>query len=112
MDGNTVAIIMTALFQYLLITVKVVALEKPLSVIHKILRLPVNTLTGDEKHYLLTRENLTQTIQIQLSQKQKLFFNFFFHFQNLYSTLNIRVKNMTLISDVFLEILALKNIVK
>ena len=28
MDGNTVAIIMTALFQYLLITVKVVALEK------------------------------------------------------------------------------------
>ena len=65
--------------QYLLITVKVVALEKvSLLVIHKILRLFVNTLTVDEKRYLLTRDNLTQTIEIQLSGKQKTFFNFFF----------------------------------
>ena len=34
----------------------------------------------NEKHYLLTREDLTQTIQIQLSQKQKTFFAFFFFF--------------------------------
>ena len=34
----------------------------------------------NEKHYLLTREDLTQTIQIQLSQKQKTFFPFFFFF--------------------------------
>ena len=40
----------------------------------------VNTLTINEKHYLLPRENLTQTIQIQLSQKQKTFFEFFFSF--------------------------------
>ena len=61
--------------QYLLITVMVVALEKvSLLVIHKILRLFVNTLTVDEKHYLLTKDNLTQTIHIQLSQKQKPFF--------------------------------------
>ena len=38
---------------------------------HKILRLFVNTLTVDEKHYLLNGENLTQPIQIQLYQKQK-----------------------------------------
>ena len=44
---------------------------------HKILRLFVKTLTVDEKHYLLTRDNLTQTIQKQLSQKQKTFFTFF-----------------------------------
>ena len=31
------------------------------------------TVTVDEKGYLLTREYLTQTIQIQLSQKQKTF---------------------------------------
>ena len=37
----------------------------------------VNTLTVDGKHYLLTRDNLTETIQIQLSQKQT-FFEFFF----------------------------------
>ena len=48
--------------------------------IHKILRLFVNTLTVNDKHYLLNRDNLTQTIQIQLSQKQKTFFEFFFAF--------------------------------
>ena len=56
--------------------------------IHKILRLFVNTLTVDEKHYLLNRDNLTQTIQIQLSQKQKTFFEFFFAF--LKSILNFK----------------------
>ena len=48
--------------------------------IHKILRLLVNTLTIDEKHYLLSRDNLTQTIHIQLSQEQKTFFQFFLPF--------------------------------
>ena len=48
--------------------------------IHKILGLLVNTLTVDEKHYLLTRDNLTQAIQIHLSQKQKTFFQFFLAF--------------------------------
>ena len=33
----------------------------------------VNTLTVDEKRYLLHRDNLTQPIQMQLSQKQKTF---------------------------------------
>ena len=35
-------------------------------------------MTLDEKHYLLTGDNLTQTIQIQLSEKEKPFFEFFF----------------------------------
>ena len=52
------------------------------------LRLFVKTLTVDEKHYLLTRDNLTQTIQIQLSQKQKTFGQFFFAF--LKSILNFK----------------------
>ena len=56
--------------------------------IHKILRLFVNTLTVNDKHYLLNRDNLTQTIQIQLSQKQKTFFEFFFAF--LKSILNFK----------------------
>ena len=34
-------------------------------------------MTVDEKHYRLTRDNLTQTIQVQLPQKQKTFFQFF-----------------------------------
>ena len=56
--------------------------------IHKILRLFFNTLTVDEKHYLLNRDNLTQPIQIQLSQKQKTFSEFFFAF--LKSILNFK----------------------
>ena len=56
--------------------------------IEKILRLFVNTLTVDEKHYLLTRDNLTQTIKLQLSQKQKKICGFFFVF--LKSILNFK----------------------
>ena len=56
--------------------------------IHKILRLFVNTLTVDDKHYLLNTENLTQAIQIKLSQKQKTFFEFLFAF--LKSILNFK----------------------
>ena len=54
--------------------------KKSLLVIHKILKLFVNTLTVDEKHYLLNTDNLTQAIQIQLSEKQKTFSQFFFFF--------------------------------
>ena len=47
-----------------------------------------NTVTVDEKHYLLNRDNLTEPIQIQLSQKQKIFSEFFFAF--LKSILNFK----------------------
>ena len=50
------------------------------------LRLLVRTLTDDEKYSLLYRENLTQPIQILLSQKRKTFFHLFFEFSK--STLN------------------------
>ena len=65
---------------------KELALEKSLLLIQKILSLFVNTLAVDEKHYLLTRDNLTQTIQIQLSQKQKKIFKFFLDFFKIYIT--------------------------
>ena len=56
--------------------------------IYKILRLFVNTLTANDKDYLLNRDNLTQPIQMQLSQKQKTFSEFFFAF--LKSILNFK----------------------
>ena len=55
-------------------------------VLCKFLRLLVKTLTDDEKYSLLYRENLTQPIQILLSQKRKSFSNFFSTFSK--STLN------------------------
>ena len=45
-------------------------------------------MTVNEKSYLLTRDNLTRTIQIQLSQKQKTLFQFFLAF--LKSILNFK----------------------
>ena len=56
--------------------------------IHNILSLFVNTLTVNDKHFLLNRDNLTQTIQIQLSQKRKTVFEFFLAF--LKSILNFK----------------------
>ena len=43
----------------------------------KILGLFVNTLTDDDKYSLLYRDNLTQQIQILLSQKPKTFSQLF-----------------------------------
>ena len=62
---------------------------RSLLVIHKILRLFANTLTVDDKHYLLNRDNLRQPIQMQLYQKQKQISEFFF-FQFLKSILNFK----------------------
>ena len=55
-------------------------------VLCKILSLFVNTLTADDKYSLLNRDNLTQSIQTLLSQKQKTFSRIFSSF--LKSTLN------------------------
>ena len=56
--------------------------------IHEILRLFVNTLTADDKHYLLNRDNLTQQIEMQLSKKEKTFSEISFAFLN--SLLNFK----------------------
>ena len=55
-------------------------------VLCKISGLFLNTLTDDDKYSLLYRDNLTQPIQILLSQKQKTFSEFYSAF--LKSTLN------------------------
>ena len=51
---------------------------------YKVLRLFVDKLTVDDKHYLVTRDSSTETIQIQLSQKQKTFCQFFFCIFKIY----------------------------
>ena len=85
--------------------------KKSLLVIDKFLRLFVNTLPADEKHYLLNRDNLAQPIKMQLTQKQKTFSQFPFAF--LKSVLNYKhfPSEMTLRADVFPEINTPKNMV-
>ena len=46
----------------------------------------VNTLTADDQYSLLNRDNLTQPIRTQLSQKRQAFSEFFLEFSK--STLN------------------------
>ena len=77
----------------------------------KILRLFVNKVTADDKYSLLNRDNLTQSIQMQLSQKQILFSEFFS--QHLKSSLNFEhfQKKMNLIADVFPNFRTPKNVV-
>ena len=79
---------MRATLPYSLTTVKVIASEKSLLVICKIVRQFVKALTADDMHYLLNRDNLSQEIQLQFSQKQKLFSYIFFAF--LKSKLNFK----------------------
>ena len=81
-------------------------------VLWKILRLFVNTLTDDDKYCLLYRDNITQTIQILLSQKQKNFSQFFSAFFK--STLNFEhfQKNMTLIAHVFPQLPSPKKVIR
>ena len=52
--------------------------KNSLLVMYKIVRMFVNALAADDKDYLLNRDNLTQRIQIQLSQILKTFSQFFF----------------------------------
>ena len=61
---------------YLLITVNIFSWKKVILVLYKIIRLFVNTLTANEKYSLVNRDNLTQPIEILLSQKKKTFSQF------------------------------------
>ena len=66
--------------------------KRSLLVICKILRLFFNRLSSDGKYSLLNTDNLMQPIQMELSQKQKTFSEFFDHFWNLVQFLNFLKK--------------------
>ena len=66
--------------QYLLHTLMVVALEEVSFSNTQNPETFVITLTTDDKHYLVNRDNLTQPMQKPLPQKKNFFLNFFWHF--------------------------------
>ena len=92
---------MRALLPPSVITVKVTELEKSLLDKWKIFRPFLNTLTANEKYSLNSKYKGMQTIQMLLSQKQKVFSQFFPSFFK--SALNFEYfeKEMTLIAYVF-----------
>ena len=79
----------------------------------KILGLFVNTLTGNDKYSVLNRDNLTQRIHMQLSQKQKTLCYFFSSF--LKSRLNFpyfQKKTMSLIAEILTKLRSPINVVR
>ena len=72
----------------------------------------VNILTADAKHSLLNRDNLTQPIQMQLSQKQKTFSQFLSALMKSRLSFEYFQKKMSLITDVFLKLQTPRNMVK
>ena len=68
--------------------VRKLCLKKSLLLTCQISGLLVNTLATDEKYPVVNRDNLTIPIQMQLSQKQKTFAQFFAAF--LKSTINFK----------------------
>ena len=86
--------------------------KKSLLVISQIVTRFVNALAASDKLYVLNRDNLTQPIHMQLSQKQKTFSEFFLAF--LKSILNFThfPRKMTLITHSFPKLSAPKNVVR
>ena len=81
-------------------------------VLCKILRLFVYTLTDDDKFCLLYTDNLTQAIQILLSNKEKTFSQFFSAFSK--STLNFEHsgKKDDRLADVFPKLPSPKKVIR
>ena len=82
-------------------TVKVIELQKSLLDTWKFFTPFLNTLTANDKYSLISKDKWMQTIQMHLSEKQKIFSEFFSAFFE--SALNFEhfQKNMTLIAYVF-----------
>ena len=83
---------------------------------HKILGLFVKTLTTDHKYSPSNGENLPQSIQMQLTKKEKILSEFFVSFLKFTSIFESfqkkKKKKMTLIAYVFLKLRTAKVVVR
>ena len=77
----------------------------------KVLRLFINTLSADDKHSALSRDNSLQTIQMNLSEKQKTFSHFLRAFLKSTSNFEDFQKKMTLIAYGFPKLQTPKDVV-
>ena len=86
--------------------------KRSLLVIGEILRIFVDTMTFKDKYSLLNRDNSTQPVQMQLSQKQ--FFFSEFSLQRFKPSLNLHIfkQKLTFVADVFPTLQTSKNVVR
>ena len=71
----------------------------------------VNTLTGDGKYPIQYCENLQLPIQMQVSEKRKIFSQFLFHFWNLHQISRILNKETIVLANMFPKLQTVKNFV-
>ena len=71
-------------FRRLLISMKTIKSGKSLLVMCKVLKLFGKAFTGHDEYSFLNRDNLTQPNEMQLSQKQKDFYQIFSWFSEFY----------------------------
>ena len=109
---NTDSILMRAPLSTWVITVKVIELQKSLLDTRIFFRPFANTLTADDKYSLISRDKRMQKIQMHLSQKPKIFSQFFSAF--LESALNFEhfQTKMTLIAYVFPKLPTTKDLLR
>ena len=91
---------------------RIVELKKSLWLTCKVWGLCFNPLTVDDKYSLLNRGNLLQHFQMHLSEKRKIFIEFFFTFSKLRFNFEHFQKNMSLIADAFFNIRTPKYVVR
>ena len=75
---------MRALLSSWVIIVKVILLQKSLLEAWKFFRPFLKAYTAHDKYSLTSRDKWMQTIQMNLSQKQNVFSEFFLRFSNLH----------------------------
>ena len=72
--------------------------KKSSSVWYEILRLFPNALTADDKYSVSNMQDLPQHIQTLLSQRQKTFLDYFYHFWNVHEIYTIFKKKMSILA--------------
>ena len=95
-----------------IITVKVIELQKFVLDTWKFFRPFLNTLTADDKYSVISKDKWMETIQMHLSQKQKICSEFFSMFSE--SALNFEhfQKEMTLIAYWFPKLPTTKDVIR
>ena len=94
------------------IAVKVIELQKSLLDTWKFFRRFLNTLTANDKYSLISKDKWMQTIQMHLSQEQKLFSEFFSLFFESESNFQHFEKKVTLIAYLFPKLTTTKDVLR
>ena len=94
------------------IPVKVIEFQKSLLEILKFIRPFLNTLTADDKYSLISRDKWMQTIQMDLSQQEDIFCEFFWSFYEFPLRFKHFQKKITLIFHVFPKLPTTKGVLR